>query len=65
MSHDEQPEKCNIKTNHIVTLQIHSNLPNNWTKTLKEEIYTMPLANVQNSIYINKSKFNVEKAKYT
>ncbi len=63
MSHDELQEKYNIKTNHIVTLQIHSNLPNNWIKTLKERIYSTPLANIQNSIYINKSKLNVEKVK--
>ncbi len=64
MSHDELQEKY-IKTNHIVTLQnfIHSSIPNNWTKTLKEKIYSTPLANIQNSIYINKSKSNVQKVK--
>ncbi len=56
-------EKYYIKTNPIVTLQIHSSIPNNWTKTLKEKIYSTPLANIQNSIYINKSKLNVEKVK--
>ncbi len=36
-SHDELQEKHIIKTNHvIITLQIHSSIPNNWTKTLKE-----------------------------
>ncbi len=34
MSHDKLQEKYNIKTNHIVTLQIHLRIPNNWTKTL-------------------------------
>ncbi len=27
-------KKYNIQTSHIVTLQIHSSIPNNWTKTL-------------------------------
>ncbi len=27
MSHNELQEKYNIKTNHIVTLQIHSSFP--------------------------------------
>ncbi len=52
-----------IKTNHIVTIQIYSSLPNNWIKSLKERIYSTPLANIPNSIYINKSKLNVEKVK--
>ncbi len=63
MSHGELQENYNIKTNHIVTLQIHSIIPNNWSKTLKENIYSTPLANIQNSICINKSKLNVEKVK--
>ncbi len=41
----------------------YSRLPNNWIKTLNERIYSTPLANIQNSIYINKSKLNVEKVK--
>ncbi len=63
MTHDELQAKYNIKTNHIATLQIYSSLPNYWIKTLKERIYCTPLANIQNSIYINKSKLNVEKVK--
>ncbi len=64
MTHDELQEKYNIKTNHIVTLQIYSSLPNNWIKSLKKRIYSTPLANIQNNIYINKSKLKVEKVKY-
>ncbi len=60
ISHDKLQKKYNIKTNHIVTLQIHSSIPNNGTKTLKEKIYSPPLGNIQNRIYINKSKLNVE-----
>ncbi len=63
MTHDELQEKYNIQTNRIVTLQIYSSLPNNWIKTLNERMYRTPLANIQNSIYINKSKLNVEKIK--
>ncbi len=33
---------------------------NNWIQTLKEKIYSTPLANIQNITYINKSKLNVE-----
>ncbi len=39
MSHDQLQEKYNIKTNHIVTLQIPSSIQNNWIKTLKEIKY--------------------------
>ncbi len=31
MTHDELQKKYNIKTTHIVTFQIYSSLPNNWT----------------------------------
>ncbi len=37
MSHDELQEKYNIKTIHIVTFQINSNIPNIWNKTRKEK----------------------------
>ncbi len=47
----------------MVTLQIHSSIPNNQIKTLKENIHSTPLANIQNSIYINISKLNAEKVK--
>ncbi len=63
MTYDELQGKYNIETNHIVTLQIYSSLPNNWIKTPKERIYSTLLANIQNSIYIYKSKLNVEKVK--
>ncbi len=59
MSHDEN---SNITTNHIVTLQIHSSIPNNWTKNSRRKIFSTPL-DIQNSIFIYKSKLNVEKVK--
>ncbi len=55
-------KKYNIKSNHIVILQLHSIIPNSWTKTLKQNTYSTPLTHIQNSIHINKSKFNVEKS---
>ncbi len=61
MSHDELQAKYNIKAITLLHYKIHSSIPNNWTKSLKEKIYITPLTNLQNSIYINKSKLNVEK----
>ncbi len=40
MIHDELQQTYNIKTNHIVTLQIYSSLQNNWINTLKKRIYS-------------------------
>ncbi len=63
LSHNELKGKYNIKTKHIATSQIHSSIPNNWNKTLKQNIYSTPITNIQHNINVNKSKLDVEKAK--
>ncbi len=45
------------------TLQIQSSIPKNWIKTLKQNKYSTPISNIQNSILINKSKREIVEIK--
>ncbi len=45
------------------TLQIQSSIPKNWIKTLKQNTYSTPISNIQNSILINKSKREIVEIK--
>ncbi len=45
------------------TLQIQSSIPKNWIKTLKQNIYSTAISNIQNSIIINKSKREIVEIK--
>ena len=56
LSHEILQKKININTNYIETLQIQSSIPKTWTKKLKQHIYNTPINNIQNCIFINKSK---------
>ncbi len=58
ISHNKLQEKeiYNIKTNHILILQMQSCIPTNWTNILKQKVYWKSLRNIQNSFHINKSK---------
>ncbi len=57
MSHDELQKNRSLKA---ITL-LHYKYTQVYQIIVK--IYSIPLANIQNSIYINKSKSNVEKVK--
>ncbi len=56
LSHEILQNKINIKIKYMETLQIQSSIPKNWIKTLKQNTYSTPISNIQNSIIINKSK---------
>ncbi len=45
------------------TPQIQPNIPNNWIKTLKQNTYSTPISNIQNSILINKFKREIVEIK--
>ncbi len=56
LSHEILQKKFNIKIKYMETLQIQTSIPKNWIKTLKQNIYSTPISNIQNNILINKSK---------
>ncbi len=53
----------NLKINFIEVLQLQSSIPKNWMIILKQHTYSRPVTNIQNTIYIDNSKLQLDQIK--
>ncbi len=51
-----------LKINYIEVILLQSSIPKNWMIILKQHTY-IPVTNIQNTIYINNSKLQLDKVK--
>ncbi len=63
ISHEVLQNIFNLKINYIEVLDSQSSIPKNWMIILKHNTYSTPLTNIQNTIYINNSKCQLDKVK--
>ncbi len=64
ISHEAlQKLPINRKINYIEVLQLRSSIPKNWMIILKQNTYSTPVTNIQNTTYIKNSKRQLDKVK--
>ncbi len=63
LSHEALQKTFNLKINYIEVLQLQSSIPKKWMIILKQNTYSTPVTNIQNTIYINNSKLQLDKVK--
>ncbi len=63
ISYESLQKIINLKINYIKVLQLLSSIPKNWIIILKQNTYCTPVTNIQNTIYINNSKLQLDHVK--